>query len=80
MATTNIDLTKTQVIQGVEILRAVYETVREAGIEGAPCSSIYMALQDKLNISLETYTKMENMLIEANLVRKANHCLYDAKR
>ena len=63
----------TQELQaGLNIVRAVADTVRELG--RAPRGVLYSALMGR-GISLADYEKIEGILICAGLVRRAGDCL-----
>jgi hypothetical protein len=54
---------------------ALYETVREAGFEGAPSGPMYLACQEH-NIDLDTYERIMAALVNKGLIRKSNHVYY----
>jgi hypothetical protein len=54
---------------------SVYATICESGKSGAPEGPMYSALLQVGGVSLETYTKITDLLIEAKLVRRYNNCL-----
>ncbi len=58
--------TKEQLAAGLQIVRAVADTIREVGT--APRGVIYTALMSK-GLSLANYEQIEGMLVRAGLVR-----------
>jgi len=64
-----------QYLKLLGIAHALYETVREAGFEGAPSGPMYLACQE-YNIDLDTYERIMAALVTKGLVRKANHVYY----
>lgn len=58
--------TKEQIAAGLQIVRAVADTIREVGT--APRGVIYTALMSK-GLSLANYEQIEGMLVRAGLVR-----------
>ena len=67
-------MTANEAKAAVAVLKAVVETIREAGPQGAPRSSLFLALQTQ-GCSIETYQGIENALIAANVARRENDCL-----
>jgi hypothetical protein len=59
----------------VTVMAALYETVKEAGSEGAPSGPMYMAANQS-GISLDQYQRMMDLLTERGLVRKAGHVYF----
>lgn len=57
------------------VLKALWDTVCEAGPEGAPSGSLYLACQH-FNMNLETYQSLMNFLEAKGLVVCRNHCYY----
>ena len=62
----------------IELCRAVFETVKEAGLEGAPEGPMYLAFQTR-GFSLDTFQRVTDKLISLGLVRRENHILYAVK-
>lgn len=73
MATAN-NIDKTQAQVTALVCRAIYETV-EGCPGGAPCSSIYLALQEH-GYSLETYQNLENGLVQLGVLIKRGDLLF----
>jgi hypothetical protein len=59
----------------VAILKAVYETIQEAGPMGAPAGHLYAALMSR-GCTLEQYQTIENNLLRSGLVTKHGDCLF----
>jgi hypothetical protein len=55
-----------------EIVEAIIETVREAGPDGAPASSIYMALAEH-GCSLSKFEQIMGTLVEVGKLTKRGH-------
>lgn len=67
-------ITKEQMVAGLELMAAVYDVIRTAGPTGQPNGELYARLMDKLPI--EAYNKLLATLKNAGLVRETNHVLY----
>ena len=65
-------MTTQELAAGLNILRAVADTVRELG--RAPRGTLYAALMAR-GITLPAYEKIESILVGAGLVRRAGDCL-----
>jgi hypothetical protein len=59
----------------IQILKAVYETIVEAGPMGAPAGHLYAALMTT-GCTLDQYQQIETLLISTGKVRKSGHVLY----
>jgi predicted oxidoreductase (fatty acid repression mutant protein) len=58
-----------------KIILAVYETIKEAGEQGAPSGVIYAALMG-FGCSLEQYNAIIDAMIATKKIRRSNHLLY----
>lgn len=64
----------------VAIIQAIHETIIEAGEMGAPAGPMYAALMAHWpSITTEQFYRLTDILVEAGVVRKANHVFYDTK-
>lgn len=63
----------------IGLVMAVLDTIEECGDEGAPASSIYVALM-AAGLSYETFQVMMNNLVATGKVRCYNHRYYATKR
>lgn len=57
------------------VTKAVMETIKDAGSEGAPCTAIYLALQSK-GVTFNAYEKIIAGLLNLGVVKKSNDVLY----
>lgn len=61
------------------VANAIVETIEKEGADGAPASSLYLALQQH-GASLQTFEMMMNALVAAGRVRREGDCYYPVKR
>lgn len=54
---------------------AIYDTIKEAGPNGAPAGGLYAALMER-GASLESFEKLMAMLVSTGRVRKSGHVYY----
>jgi hypothetical protein len=66
-----------EMIQALQVLKIVYETIEEMGETGMPSGILYGNLMDKM--SLQQYQKMIDFLKGAGLVTESNHILKATK-
>ena len=57
------------------IAKSVVDTVKEAGPQGAPESSIYLAMSEQ-GCTQEQYQTLISVMCEAGMIRRSNNCLY----
>ena len=60
------------------ITYALYETVKEAGIDGAPSGYLYLACMQH-GISLDAYEAVMSAMVKRGIIRHANHVYYFVK-
>ena len=60
--------------QAILIVRALVETVREAGPNGAPSSVMYAAFM-AAGLPLEVYEHMIDMLVKGGLFKRNGHLI-----
>lgn len=58
--------------------KAIYQTVREMGAQGAPEGPMYLACQE-FGLTLEDWQTLTQVLFDAKLVRRESHCLFAVK-
>jgi hypothetical protein len=58
------------------IALALLETIKEAGENGAPSGPMYMAVQEKLGLSLDDYQAMMRAIVKTGMVKHEAHCYY----
>lgn len=58
-----------------KIAEAIRDAVREAGEQGAPESSIYLALSEQ-GCTPEQYQAIIGAMIELDMLRRKGNCLY----
>lgn len=73
------ETTTQQARAAMELMRAVAETIREMGPEGAPSGVVYSALMG-FGVSLSTYTTIVSKLVEWGFVKQVNNVLYWQER
>lgn len=66
-------------VAALQIVQAVLDTIVEAGAEGAPATSIYMACQMQ-GLSHESYETIMSILVRSGRVWQANHVFYARRR
>ena len=57
-----------------QIVKAILDTIKEAGEMGAPSGPVYAALMGHMTI--DTYNQIIEGLIAAKKIRRSNHVLY----
>jgi hypothetical protein len=61
--------------QAFMVMKALFETVAEAGKEGAPSGSLYLACQH-FNINLASYQALMDFMVSKGLMECRNHCYF----
>jgi hypothetical protein len=64
-------VTREQVLAGLDIMRGVIETIRDAG--QVPSGTVYAALMNTMD--LPAYDKMLDLILGTGLVRRDGHML-----
>ena len=72
----NAEQNKAAQALSLHVMRAILETVREAGDGGAPLGLMYAVFMT-FNISLEAFNKLiDNIIKHTKLIEKRGDCLY----
>lgn len=70
----NRPITREDVANAIQLVKAVADTIREAGEQGCPSGPLYAALNSK-GIGIDNYNRIIATLKGAGVVEEKNHLL-----